>query len=58
MHNSIHPSDCTGRKRAFDWIRPSQTQHCEFVVYLRKVDTISIDNNKQKLHWQCFIIII
>ena len=59
MHSSIQPSGCTGRKKSFDRIRPSQTQHCEFLVFLRKVkNTMSIDNNKQKLHWQYFIIII
>ena len=59
MHSSIQPSGYTGRKRAFDRIRSSQTQNCELLVFLRKVkDKMSIDNYKQNLHWQYFIIII
>jgi hypothetical protein len=59
MRSSIQPSGCTGRNRALDRIRPSQTQRCEFLVFLGKVkDRMSIDNNKQKLHWQCLLLLL
>jgi hypothetical protein len=58
-HSSVQPSGCTWRKRSCDRMPPSQTQYCEFLVFLGKMkDTMSIDNNTQNLHWQCFIIII
>jgi len=57
----MQASCCTvGRERwSFDWICPSQNQFCEVSSILEKLkNIIPMENNKQNLYLQWFIIII